>query len=318
MEVDLSIIVPVYNVRDYLKECLESVISLEGFAYEIIIVNDGSTDGSEEVVLLYEKYPFVHVIHQENSGLSSARNAGLRKAKGKYVYFLDSDDYVDSRSFEKLFLQGMREDGVEVITGNYFEYWDANQIEEDVHRIEVQKKLVAAGSVFLKKYYLHKISSVVWRSIYAREFLFSGSFFFKEGIYFEDVDWTIGVYTKAKKVCYVPINFYYYRKRDGSIMKSNFSKKKLEDSIYVCKDLIQESKRISDRKIRDIYNMAGLHCLFLGLALYEGEFTNELKEKISAVLRMSSVRKCNYRMMLCIYFFLPPLFHVLLRKKFGK
>lgn len=315
MELELSIVIPVYNVRDYLKECLDSVISLRGFVYEVIIVNDGSTDGSEAVIRLYEDYSFVHVVHQENSGLAAARNAGLKRAKGKYVYFLDSDDFINSQVFEQLFLLGKRE-GADVIVGNYFEYWNVNKIKEDSHRIEVQENLVVNGITFLKKYYLHKISSVVWRSIYLREFLLSYSLFFKEGIYFEDVDWTIRVYVKAEKVCYFPLNFYYYRKREGSIMKSGFSQKKLDDSIYVCRELIKESKHISDRQIKDIYRVAGLHCMFFNIALYEGTFAEPVKVEIFNVLKSTSVKMYKYRIMRCIYFFFPHVFYVLLRKKF--
>ena len=97
--IQLSIIVPVYNVQDYIERCLTSIINsdLERIQYEIIVVNDGTKDGSMLVVNDYlKKYEHIKVFEQENQGLSSARNTGMAHAVGKYIWFVDSDDYIDS------------------------------------------------------------------------------------------------------------------------------------------------------------------------------------------------------------------------------
>jgi glycosyltransferase involved in cell wall biosynthesis len=99
----ISVIIPVYNVEKYLRECVDSVLSQTYKSYEIILVDDGSTDGSGEICDEYiDGHSQVKVIHKANGGLSDARNTGLKNAKGEYVYFLDSDDYIVPDAFQKL------------------------------------------------------------------------------------------------------------------------------------------------------------------------------------------------------------------------
>ena len=100
-DVKLSVIIPMYNVQNYVKECLDSLVNQTFKAMEIIVVEDGSTDDSVKIVSEYEKkYPFVKMVHKANGGLSDARNFGLQYAKGKYLAFIDSDDYVDHHLYE--------------------------------------------------------------------------------------------------------------------------------------------------------------------------------------------------------------------------
>lgn len=97
----ISIIVPVYNVEEYLKKCIESLVNQSIVEKEIIFVNDGSTDNSYSILEMYKKmYPEIIILNKENGGLSSARNAGIEIAKGDYIGFVDSDDYVDEKMFE--------------------------------------------------------------------------------------------------------------------------------------------------------------------------------------------------------------------------
>lgn len=102
--IKVSIVIPVYNVESYLEECMESVINQSLDDIEIICINDGSTDSSLKILERYEsKYNNIIVINQENKGLSASRNIGIRKARGKYIYFLDSDDFINIKSMEKCY-----------------------------------------------------------------------------------------------------------------------------------------------------------------------------------------------------------------------
>ena len=99
----LSVIVPVYNVEKYLKRCLESILVQSWNDYEIILVDDGSTDSSAQICDVYaEKYEMIRVIHKENKGLSDTRNRGIEEASGEYVYFPDSDDWLEPNTFSEL------------------------------------------------------------------------------------------------------------------------------------------------------------------------------------------------------------------------
>lgn len=102
--ITVSVIVPIYNVKEYLRECLDSLVSQTLKSFEVILVNDGSTDGSEQIAKAYvEKSDIFHLIERVNGGLSAARNTGLECARGKYVYFLDSDDYLLDTALEELY-----------------------------------------------------------------------------------------------------------------------------------------------------------------------------------------------------------------------
>lgn len=123
-----SVIVPVYNVQQYLEQCIESVLRQSYTNYEIILVDDGSTDGSTEICDRYvTNYPFVKVIHQENGGISAARNTGLDCATGKYVLFLDSDDFISSNALQS-FYEVTAESGVEAVSAYNYVYTDENGI----------------------------------------------------------------------------------------------------------------------------------------------------------------------------------------------
>ena len=99
----LSIIIPVYNTEQYIEQCIESVLNIKGTENEIIIVNDGSTDRTPEILEKYEKnYSHIKIFTQENQGASMARNRGIKECTGDYIYFLDSDDWIETASFEKI------------------------------------------------------------------------------------------------------------------------------------------------------------------------------------------------------------------------
>ena len=116
---DISIIVPIYNVEEYLVECLKSIYKIENLRYEVILVNDGSKDKSYKIMEDFKAlYPNQTVlINKENGGLSSARNTGLRVAKGRYVSFIDSDDFIDTVEFEKFVIKGIKS-RVDIAVGN--------------------------------------------------------------------------------------------------------------------------------------------------------------------------------------------------------
>ena len=116
---DLSIIVPIYNVEEYLAECLKSLYKISNLRYEVILVNDGSKDNSYQIMEEFKRlYPKQTVIvNKENGGLSSARNAGLKIAKGKYISFIDSDDFIDTDEFEKFVIEGIKS-RVDIAVGN--------------------------------------------------------------------------------------------------------------------------------------------------------------------------------------------------------
>lgn len=232
---ELSIIVPVYNVEKYLEECLESIYKIKNINFEVILVNDGSTDNSLEILEKYKKNyeKITKIINKKNGGLSSARNVGIEQAKGEYLAFIDSDDIIDSVLFEEFFKEGQTLE-LDVMVGN-MRYFSDLKIGEPFFRSDEIKKLpIQTGTKFFLTLFEGKkcFREEVVDDIYNRKFICENKLYFYEDIIHEDSYFTPLVYLKAKRIKYIDKAFYYYRQRSGSIMskvsdKSNDSLEKI-------------------------------------------------------------------------------------------
>lgn len=221
----LSIIIPVYNVEKYLDDCLRCFMSLDFSKYEVICVNDGSTDSSFKIIEIWSnKYP-IKVVSHENKGLSAARNTGLKIATGKYVVFVDSDDYIDVDKLLEI-SDCAEQRKVDIAIGDYWEFTDnVPNRQSIIHSIANVSFAPIDGVSFFKQYY-KPLRSVVWRCVYKRLFLLQNELWFHEGVCFEDVEFTPIVFCKARKIIYTGIPFYFYRKRNNSITTSMSSEKR--------------------------------------------------------------------------------------------
>jgi glycosyltransferase involved in cell wall biosynthesis len=230
----ISVIIPVYNVEQYLRECLDSVMTQSYNDYEVICINDGSTDGSMAVLKEYaEKYPKVSVIDQENKGLSAARNAGINAATGEYVFLLDSDDYLQPDSLDILAKNITDED---IICFNGRRYFEDGRTEEPDKGISAA---FDSGWDYYNQYALvnrkfHFVCTVL--RMYRRDFLKVNNLMFTEGIFHEDNLFTPIACYYAQKVKIIPDCLYVYRIREGSIMQK-VRVKRLFDIIYIANTL---------------------------------------------------------------------------------
>lgn len=252
--INLSIIIPVYNVEKYLTQCLESLIELNIKDYEIIIVNDGSTDNSKLIINNYvNRYPYIKCIEQHNCGLSIARNNGLSEATGKFVVFIDSDDYINRNIFVKLVNEVLYDD-VEIGIAN-FERLINNNIKKNYRQLFqrqlLAKKGVVSGTEYIKKSFDYlrdevRVESVT--QIYKRSFLEDKNIIFQPHIVFEDTLFTIKAYLNSQNVKYYPYVFYVYRMREGSIMHT-ISEKSYESIWFIVQMLHTE---ITMKKINNL------------------------------------------------------------------
>lgn len=228
-EIFFSFVVPVYNVEGYLKRCVDSLIAQQDQGLEVILVDDGSTDKSKELCDKYaDQYPWISVVHKANGGLSSARNMGIDQARGDYIFFLDSDDYVDVHMCQKL------KEYLEVYTKADVVSIDGYEIEKDVYtnmrRIPLRKVFFTKGEDYLITRYKQRNMNVeACLYLYRREFLNKNKFRFVEGILHEDVEFTYRVIMSSKYVLSVPDAFYYYVIRDGSISTQRDRTKNIQD-----------------------------------------------------------------------------------------
>ena len=221
MNTKISVIVPVYNVEKYLERCLESIIFQTYKELEIIVINDGSTDNSGKICDYYaQKDSRIKVLHQENKGAASAKNAGLHIATGKYLTFVDSDDYLEKDSYE--FMQKhLEEKAVDVIHCAF----------RDVYKEHVTDRLLLAEEKkfdvisYLKRFATDWTCSLLWNKMYRRE-IFNG-IFFEEGHKIDDEFFVYQGILNAEKILYIPKIIYNYRRRKSGIMMSEESKEKI-------------------------------------------------------------------------------------------
>jgi glycosyltransferase involved in cell wall biosynthesis len=213
---DVSVIIPIYNTRNYLKECVDSVIQQEGVVAEIILVNDGSTDGSGEYCEhLIAGTPRAKCVNQPNGGLSAARNTGAKLASGRYVYFLDSDDTLEPGSLRKLVSFGDSNNCCIVVAGHY--YFDDHSSSEKQPRLVIPKSRIYTQNIFLE-FSRRTFGFTATNKLIANRL--AESLEFKLGINHEDELYCPQLFMEARRVGCLADYTYNYRGRPDSITAS--------------------------------------------------------------------------------------------------
>lgn len=253
----ISVIIPIYKVEKYLKQCIDSILNQTYKHIEIILVDDGSPDKCGKICDEYaNKDNRIRVIHKSNGGLSDARNCGIKIARGDYIIFVDSDDYINEEMCEKLLFYAITYK-VDIVSCN-FSYVYNNQLKENNMSIN-EKIFFDSGRNILKKYFFdYSVDlNVVWNKIYKKELFFiSEKIFFPKGKYYEDNFTVYKLYNKAKKVILLNEVLYYYVKREDAIT-SKFTLKHLNDSLEYIKDYYIYSNN-KDNDIKNIMQIAAL------------------------------------------------------------
>ncbi len=216
MEELISVVVPIYNVEEFLEKCVDSILSQSYSNLEIILVNDGSKDNCLKICRDYElKDSRIVVIDKENGGLSSARNAGIDKATGKYIMFIDSDDYIEKTTVEKLY-NNISSNGADISICNFF-YSYKN---ENIRNNAILNTTIDDESKFSYLYGKYSLQTIIsWNKLYKRE-LFN-EIRYPDGLIHEDQYIICDLLDKSKKINYMTDEFlYYYVQRDNSIMST--------------------------------------------------------------------------------------------------
>lgn len=222
MEPLISIIVPVYKVEPFLSRCVDSIIGQTFSNFELILVDDGSPDLCGEICDRYGAMDSrIQVIHKENGGLSDARNAGLGAARGDYICFVDSDDWVSPQYLEKL-LESLQEADADICECEVY-YTFGEPCTQTGHSQLTVFNTEQALRQLIQEGQLHQY---VWNKIYRREMI--GNITFPKGKTNEDEFWTYQIFGRAKKVVKISDVLYNYYQRSGSIMGAGFSLKRLD------------------------------------------------------------------------------------------
>lgn len=221
---EISIIVPVYNVEKYLHKCLDSIINQTFVDFEVILINDGSTDGSKKILENYLKKDCrFKLIEQYNQGLSSARNADLKVVKGKYISFLDSDDYWHP-DFLKILYEGIMKTGSDVVGCAFKCICDDGKPSFYIDSIQWQTFSQPLSILLAPN---NPIAFSVWNKLYRSDIVLN-KFSFVEGIYFEDWVFTTCLFSEIKSFSFIDQTLYFYQESGPSIMRSRFTKEKID------------------------------------------------------------------------------------------
>lgn len=299
MNEKISVIVPVYQVENELDRCVQSLLKQTYKNIEIILVDDGSPDHCPELCELYaSKECRVKVIHKENGGLSDARNAGLKQATGEYILYVDSDDYIDLDSCERL-VNATDGQVVDIVVGNAI-MEKPNGQEMMVHSATPAGKIYSAKEFITKAIRAYQWYAPAWLNMYRREYLLENNLYFKKGIYFEDVQMLPRVFLPAKKIACIDGTFYHYIIRENSIMTSKKDEEKRKDSIQNLREWKVRFDAVDDVELQKcLYGMllkCYLHeCRLYGITKWEIEGMNikfafkyglKNKEKMKYILWM--------------------------------
>lgn len=288
----VSVIVPVYNVEKYIKKCLDSIMNQTHTNIEIILVDDGATDNSGLICDEYAKMdPRIRVIHKNNGGLASARNAGVEVATGDYIAYVDSDDWVEN-DFIELLLDACLNNGADMSVCRYADCYDETPLshQEDIFSVTWTGKEAVEARIMQENKY--RISTSAWNKFYKKEII--EGMLFPYGKYYEDVVYTTEAMLRAKKVAYINKALYCYRKdREGSIMTQGFNPRVITDELPLMSrrnELIREAGlvELADRIDRNYC----IRCIEIYRQLYNDNVIrnkdilfNECKQHFKVVYR---------------------------------
>ncbi len=211
---DLSVVLPVYNVAPYLRQCLDSLANQETTIKEIIAVDDGSTDDSPAILAEYaaNRHPTLNIIRQDNGGLSVARNTGMAAATGRWLYFVDSDDFLEPDALRQL-ASVAEHDHLDIALCNAHYHHEGRKPDHPIHTMAYETTVESGKDWMRNRLRQGFFPHMVWMHLYRREFLLEHNFRFIPGQVHEDVIWTNQVMLAAQKVRYVDSVLYNYRIR---------------------------------------------------------------------------------------------------------
>lgn len=211
----ISIIVPIYNVEQYLSKCVDSVLSQSYKDMEIILVDDGSTDNCPSLCDEYAKKDNrITVIHKKNGGLSDARNAGMKKAHGEWIFFLDSDDWINDKALETLYFFAVEKD-CDIVQGNFYYAYNDHLLYRCESREEQSKHILNRNEAMKELIINQRVKNFAWGKLYKSSFI--KTIDFPVGRFYEDSYWQHLIFHKIDKYGIVDVPIYFYRQREDSI-----------------------------------------------------------------------------------------------------
>lgn len=290
----VSIIIPIYNVETYLKECVDSVLIQTFKDFEILLIDDGSTDSSGELcdnIALIDSR--IRVFHKSNGGLSSARNYGMDRAVGEYIIFLDSDDYWINKDILSLLVKKAESENLDVVRGEF--------VNVDAKGKQLYTPDLSEESLKLKNQIL---SSCEMMKFVMNGRVFSWLFMFRKSAidylrfdenrkFQEDIDFAIKFFSKNYRCGYLPIQFYAYRQRENSIM-STPRINNLANSFALCDVFYEYAYKVEDKRLISYYLYNGIMMYYWTLKTVASDLYISQYENLERELSLNSLQKKVY------------------------
>jgi uncharacterized protein (DUF1919 family) len=289
-----SIIIPVYNVENYIAACLDSVFAQKIDSYEVICVNDSSPDNSRGIIVEYQKkYPQIVLFDRQNGGLSAARNSGLQIAKGEYVILLDSDDTLVDGCLS-IISKRIHEDRCEVLIGNTLSVDLNGEIKQTTQKSsEIINKATNGKTAYNQLNKSDAYVPMAYNLICNREFLIRNNLYFKEGIVFEDELWTPQTLIKAQHVSTLDSFHYNYYRRENTIINSPISLFKIKSLLIVADELIDLERSNKKEFDIDVRGWLWIRSFYLYRDTLCKMRTNNISYPISKIYSVGSLFKAK-------------------------
>lgn len=303
--IDLSIIIPVYNVENYIKRCLDSILIYKEKNIEIILINDGSTDNSIKILEDYQKNDErIKIISRKNKGLSISRNEGIKNSQGDYIWFVDSDDWIDISEINEL-INLCKKNQLDILSFNFKEIRGKKILL--VNKYINYKNSILRGLKYLedsvyKRHY--KVSPC--SNIYKRRFITDNKLFFLEKVYNEDIEHSTKSLVLAEKFMCLNKCFYYYEKRENSITNSkDILEKRLESLILIEKNLVVffEEKRLLEKEYIKILLANKIFFQILSMLRLDLFFVLKTKKRLKTLYSFQEMKNINSLFYRGLYYF---------------
>ena len=285
----ISVIIPVYKVEKYLSRCVNSIINQTYKDLEIILVDDGSPDNCGKICDDFSKLDSrIKVVHKENGGLSSARNSGLLVAKGEYIAYVDSDDYVDTTMYEKMMACSEKFNADIVQCGYSIVYENDNQSILQRKDILLNDIAIESKSNILEAFFeIGKIDHVVWNKLYKRKVVETVRMV--EGRWHEDTMATFDILLNAQSIVTIAEPLYMYIQRADSIMGKPFCEKNF-DSLYAAEYVALRANEYAKPFVKHAKMLVCLNCAYLYIKLQSANVEKNIKKQYAKRIRSTFIK----------------------------
>lgn len=318
----ISIIIPVYNVEQYINDCLKSILCNNNSNYEVVIINDGSPDNSIEIAKKYKEiyYDKIKIINQENQGLSITRNRGINEASGEYIWFVDSDDTLKENAIEEILKLVEKYNSIDVISMPLNHFYENGVEHADFSQNNIN---IITNYEYINKHYPFGASQ---RFILKKDFLLKNNIYFTPRILHEDGEFGLKILYYTNQICILNKSYYNYRIRSNGSIMSSWKRKNSEDLLFTFNTLLNLFKNNPLNRKIDCFNNTLFYILTASISFAKEHwsspefitFYNENKSLIRNKIKIIYQKCYWYKRINLLLFYISPLNYCKIKNSLNK